>query len=76
MECADEIINACWKLFCLKRGMQRDEQMPIDGRDDSEAGAGKHVPRAVFIKFEFTVVGEVHSATHRQLLHREQLIWG
>ena len=25
-----------------------------------ETGAGRHVPRAVFVKFEFTVVDEVH----------------
>ena len=51
IECADEIVcshldqgdnqvgNACWKLFCLERGMQRDEQMlgdkTTDGRDDA-----------------------------------------
>lgn len=39
-------------------------------------GAGKHVPRAVFIDLEPTVVDEVRSGTYRQLFHPEQLITG
>ena len=60
--------NACWELYCLEHGIQPDGQMPSDktigGGDDSfntffsETGAGKHVPRAVFIDLEPTVVGE------------------
>lgn len=59
--------NACWELYCLEHGIQPDGQMPSDktigGGDDSfntffsETGAGKHVPRAVFIDLEPTVVG-------------------
>ena len=30
----------------------------------SETGAGKHVPRAVFIDLEPTVVGEMHSVNY------------
>lgn len=51
--------NACWELYCLEHGIQPDGQMPSDktigGGDDSfntffsETGAGKHVPRAVFV---------------------------
>jgi tubulin alpha len=33
----------------------------------SERGAGKHVPRAVSIDLEPTVVGEVRMGTYRQL---------
>merc|ERR1712216_1074090 len=54
-----QVGNACWELFCLEHGIQPDGQMPSDksigGGDDafntffSETGAGKHVPRAVFL---------------------------
>ena len=62
-----QIGNACWELYCLEHGIQPDGQMPSDktlgGNDDSfntffsETGAGKHVPRAVFVDLEPTVVG-------------------
>ena len=55
-------------MYCLEHGIQPDGQMPSDktigGGDDSfntffsETGAGKHVPRAVFVDLEPTVVGE------------------
>ena len=61
--------NACWELYCLEHGIQPDGQMPSDktvgGGDDSfntffsETGAGKHVPRAVFVDLEPTVVGKL-----------------
>uniref|UniRef100_A0A3Q2QM34 Tubulin/FtsZ GTPase domain-containing protein n=1 Tax=Fundulus heteroclitus TaxID=8078 RepID=A0A3Q2QM34_FUNHE len=60
-----QIGNACWELYCLEHGIQPDGQMPSDatigGGDDSfntffsETGAGKHVPRAVFVDLEPTV---------------------
>ena len=63
-----QIGNACWELYCLEHGIQPDGQMPSDktigGGDDSyntffsETGAGKHVPRAVFVDLEPTVIGE------------------
>ncbi|XP_015747456.1 PREDICTED: tubulin alpha-1 chain-like [Acropora digitifera] len=64
-----QIGNACWELYCLEHGIQPDGQMPSDktigGGDDSfntffsETGAGKHVPRAVFVDLEPTVVGKL-----------------
>ena len=64
-----QIGNACWELYCLEHGIQPDGQMPSDktigGGDDSfntffsETGAGKHVPRAVFVDLEPTVIGEI-----------------
>lgn len=64
-----QIGNACWELYCLEHGIQPDGQMPSDktigGGDDSfntffsETGSGKHVPRAVFVDLEPTVVDEV-----------------
>ena len=54
----------------------------IGGGDDafntffSETGAGKHVPRSIFLDLEPTVVDEVRTGTYRQLFHPEQLISG
>ncbi|KAE9447064.1 hypothetical protein C3L33_21039, partial [Rhododendron williamsianum] len=63
-----QVGNACWELYCLEHGIQPDGQMPSDktigGGDDafntffSETGAGKHVPRAVFVDLEPTVIDE------------------
>lgn len=54
----------------------------VGGGDDafntffSETGAGKHIPRCVFMDLEPTVVDEVRTGTYRQLFHPEQLISG
>merc|ERR1712110_1181357 len=79
-------MGACWELYCLEHGIQPDGQMPSDktigGGDDafntffSETGAGKHVPRCVFLDLEPTVIDEVRTGTYRQLFHPEQLISG
>ncbi|KAK2112609.1 Tubulin alpha-1A chain [Saguinus oedipus] len=81
-----QIGNACWELYCLEHGIQPDGQMPSDktigGGDDSfntffsETGAGKHVPRAVFVDLEPTVIDKVRTGTYCQLFHPEQLITG
>ena len=78
--------NAAWELYCLEHGIQPDGQMlsekTIGGGDASfntffaETEAGKHVPRAVFVDLEPTVVDEVRVGTYRQLFHPEQLITG
>ncbi|KAK4346590.1 hypothetical protein RND71_032929 [Anisodus tanguticus] len=81
-----QVGNACWELYCLEHGIKPDGQMPGDitvgGGDDafntffSETGAGKHVPRSVFVDLEPTVIDEVRTGTYRQLFHPEQLISG
>merc|ERR1712172_107166 len=81
-----QIGNACWELYCLEHGIQPDGTMPSDktagGGDDSfntffsETGSGKHVPRAVFVDLEPTVIDEVRLGTYRALFHPEQLITG
>ena len=81
-----QVANACWELFCLEHGIQPDGQMPSDksiGKSDdafntffSETGAGKHVPRSLFVDLEPTVVDEVRTGTYRQLFHPEQLVSG
>ncbi|CAH1450474.1 unnamed protein product [Lactuca virosa] len=80
----DESMKA--KVKSLLVGVIPDGQMPSDktvgGGDDafntffSETGAGKHVPRAVFVDLEPTVIDEVRTGTYRQLFHPEQLISG
>ena len=70
----------------MEHGIQPDGRMPSDkiagGSDDSfntffsECGSGKHVPRAVFVDLEPTVVDEVRTGTYRTLFHPEQLITG
>ncbi|KAF2539089.1 hypothetical protein F2Q68_00021092 [Brassica cretica] len=42
----------------------------------SETGAGKHVPHAVFVDLEPTMIDEVRIRTYRQLFHLEQFISG
>ncbi|KAF6731012.1 Tubulin alpha-2/alpha-4 chain [Oryzias melastigma] len=78
--------NACWELYCLEHGIQTDGQMPsekaIGGGDISfntffnETGTGKHVPRAIFVDLEPSVIDEVRTGNYRQLFHPEQLITG
>jgi tubulin alpha len=59
--------NACWELYCLEHGIQPDgaSVYDTDGIPDdsfntffSETGSGKHVPRAVFIDLEPSVIGK------------------
>ena len=64
----------------MEHGIQPDGQMPSDktigGGDDSfntffsETGAGKHVPRAVFVDLEPTVVGKIISSIFLIILHK------
>ena len=78
--------NACWELYCLEHGIHPDGMMPSDASigqaDDSfntffsETNSGKHVPRAIFVDLEPTVIDEVRTGTYRQLFHPEQLITG
>ena len=42
----------------------------------SETGAGKHVPRAVFLDLEPSVVDEIRTGTYRQLFHPQQMVSG
>lgn len=59
--------NACWELYCLEHGIQPDGKMPNDTspgtEQDSfntffhETKSGQHVPRAVFVDLEPSVIG-------------------
>ena len=57
-------------------------KMPEDtivGGDDSystffnETGNGKHVPRAIYVDLEPSVVDEVRTGTYKKLFHPEQV---
>ncbi|XP_072178493.1 tubulin alpha-1A chain-like [Diadema setosum] len=84
-----QIGNACWELYCLEHGIGPDGMMQegpkkAEGSNDdasfstffSETSAGKHVPRAVFVDLEPTVVDEVRRGRYNSLFHPEQLITG
>eukprot|EP00069_Balaena_mysticetus_P017003 bmy_10259T0 len=77
-----QIGNACWELYCLEHDGQMPTDKTIGGGDDtfntffSETDAGKHVPRAVFVDLEPTVIDEVRTGTYRQLFQPEQLVTG
>ena len=59
--------NACWELYCLEHGITPDGLMPTDDNDENddsfntffyETGNGKHIPRAIFVDLEPTVIGK------------------
>merc|ERR1712062_831993 len=79
-----QIGNSCWELYCLEHGIAPDGVMPSDktpGDDSfstffSETGNGKHVPRAILVDLEPSVVDETRTGMYRSLFHPEQLISG
>jgi len=70
----------------MEHGIQPDGRMPSDttpGKETdsfntffSETSAGKHVPRAIMVDLEPSVVDEVRTGAYKQLWHPEQLING
>ena len=60
--------NSCWELYCLEHGIEADGCLAPDrpqreGNDSfstffSETSSGKHVPRAIYVDLEPTVVGK------------------
>jgi len=83
-----QVGNACWELYCLEHGIHPDGQMPSDtsfgkeSADDafntffSETASGKHVPRAVFVDLEPSVVDEIRHGPYRELFHPDQMLTG
>ncbi|XP_018332011.1 tubulin alpha-2 chain-like [Agrilus planipennis] len=81
-----QIGNACWELYCLEHAIQPNGQMypevEIHGGGDcyttffSDTGAGKRVPRAIFVDLEPTVIDEVRVGTYSKLFHPDQLLSG
>ena len=63
--------NACWELYCLEHGIGPDGNM-VDNSETkkgvdtfstffSETDSGKHVPRALYVDLEPTVIGKSSS---------------
>ncbi|XP_042565874.1 tubulin alpha-8 chain-like isoform X1 [Clupea harengus] len=80
-----QIGNACWELYCLEHGIQPDGRVATDSRSltdssfgtfFSDTGAGRYVPRSIFIDLEPSVIDEIRHGPYRQLYHPEQLISG
>lgn len=83
-----QIGNACWELYCLEHGITPDGLMPDDtsyGVEDqsyntffSETPSGKHVPRAIFVDLEPTVIDEVCSLllSFDTLYYKWIWLWG
>ncbi|XP_058181516.1 tubulin alpha-2 chain-like [Rhododendron vialii] len=69
-----QVGNACWELYCLEHDIQPDGQMLSDktvgGGGDvfntffSKTDAGKHVPRAVLVDLEPTVINKVRTGAY------------
>lgn len=57
-----QIGNACWELYCLEHGIRRDGILCNPDRSNElntffkTSGAGKCVPRVIFVDLEPTVV--------------------
>jgi len=78
--------NSAWELYCSEHGINPDGTMPSEkmhGDGDTsfstffhETGSGKHVPRAIMVDLEPTVIDEIRSGKYKQLYHPEQMITG
>lgn len=81
-----QVANSCWELYCLEHGIDESGKL-IDGKPKvkgnnsfstffTETSSGKHIPRAIFLDLEPTVVDEVRNGKYKNLYHPEQLITG
>ncbi|CEF67689.1 Alpha tubulin-like protein [Strongyloides ratti] len=81
-----QIGNSCWELYCLEHGIGKDGLMDDEIKNSlksysfnnffSESSHGKHVPRAVYVDLEPTVLDEIRTGDYRHLFHPDQLISG
>jgi len=76
--------NACWELYCLEHGIDLSGQMPSDDNDLNDdsfntffyENGSKHIPRAVMVDLEPTVIDEIRTGQYRDLFHPEQMLTG
>ncbi|CBY30351.1 unnamed protein product [Oikopleura dioica] len=76
--------SSCWELYCLEHGIGADGKLiePETKKDDSfttffnATGSGRHVPRAIFIDLEPSVVDTVRMGKYGKMFHPEQMISG
>ena len=63
-----QIGNSCWELYCLEHGIGPDGKLVENSEEKksgvdtfstffSETDSGKHVPRALYVDLEPTVIG-------------------
>ena len=86
-----QVGNSCWQLYAIEHGILPDGSLknpnaqqhnkkpygdPAFSTFFMETGAGKHVPRCVFLDLEPTVIDCVRNGEYKQLFHPEQLISG
>jgi tubulin alpha len=86
-----QVGNACWELYAIEHGILPNGNLadpssqqhskraygdPAFSTFFMETGAGKHVPRCIFLDLEPTVIDEVRSGSYKDLFHPEQLISG
>ncbi|EIW69451.1 tubulin alpha-1A chain [Tremella mesenterica] len=78
-----QIGNACWELYTIEHGLSPDGRLTEGSTSDdgfatffSETGAGKHVPRSLYVDLEPNVIDEVRTGTYRSLFHPETMITG
>ncbi|KAI6035086.1 Tubulin/FtsZ, GTPase domain-containing protein [Pisolithus orientalis] len=74
-----QIGNACWELYTLEHGLSVWAKGSMDQGFStffSETGAGKHVPRSLYVDLEPGVVDEVKTGPYRSLFHPETMITG
>merc|ERR1712156_490036 len=77
-----QIGQACWELYGLEHGIMPDGKLGTTAtacdNDYSafyqETGAGRYVPRSVFLDLEPSVIDEIRTGTYRQLFRPESMI--
>jgi len=77
--------SACWELYCLEHGIQPDGKVQQDiATDNSDSYTtffqglqnGGHVPRAIFVDLEPSVIDETRNGVYKQLWNPEFMITG
>jgi len=80
-----QIGNSCWELYCLEHGISPEgfftdpQHKPSDDSFSTffnETSAGKHIPRAIFVDLEPSVIDEIKNSPYKALFHPEQMICG
>uniref|UniRef100_A0AAG5DI87 Tubulin alpha chain n=1 Tax=Anopheles atroparvus TaxID=41427 RepID=A0AAG5DI87_ANOAO len=78
-----QIGNACWQLFTTEHGVQPDGLMGPDLTMEEnmagffrDTGAGRVVPRTIFIDLEESVIGDIRNSAYKKLYHPEYMIMG
>lgn len=80
-----QIGNACWELYCIEHGLDEAGFLKEEEKNKkqqslqaffSESMNGKHVPRAIYVDLEPTVLDEIRNGVYGNLFHPDQIING